>query len=330
MAADDENNNVDEDQSNNNGSSSSSSTCRVYDTEDLFTFAVQLILGLIAVTVLYWKRYFEHPRRLFAIWFLDVSKQGIGCIYAHILNMIMAAVLSRQHIGNNGTSSTSDDDDYSSVDECAWYGISFVIDTTVGLALSLALLHYLEKWARRYDITPLVHLGVYTGDTAMYHWTIQLLAWLAILSVAKLVIYIFMYLCAAPLLVIATLLFTKPFAGRRRWELVFVMILMPAVLNCVYFWIADNNLKAGDDETAAHEVESDAATDQYHYNDMGSMQELPRNKSADHAAAAVTATAGERRSWTVFAKNNNTATGRGGGAAAALNDAPAVTAAVSV
>jgi hypothetical protein len=325
MAADDENN--DEDQSNNNGSyssSSSSSTCRVYDTEDLFTFAVQLILGLIAVTVLYWKRYFEHPRRLFAIWFLDVSKQGIGCIYAHILNMIMAAVLSRQHIGNNGTSTS--DDDYSSVDECAWYGISFVIDTTVGLALSLALLHYLEKYARRYDITPLVHLGVYTGDTAMYHWTIQLLAWLAILSVAKLAIYIFMYLCAAPLLVIATLLFTKPFAGRRRWELVFVMILMPAVLNCVYFWIADNNLKAGDDETAAHEVENDSATsnDQYHYNDMGNLQELPRNKSA-----AVAPAAGERRSWTVFAKNNNAA-GRGGGAAAALNDAPAVTAAVSV
>jgi STIMATE family len=297
MANDDENADDENDSTNNNDSTNY--TCRVYDTEDLFTFAVQIILGVIAVTVLYWKRYFEHPRRLFAIWFLDVSKQGIGCIYAHILNMIIAAVLSR---------GTTDGDE--STDECAWYGISFVIDTTIGLALSLVLLHYVEKLAVRYQITPLLHMGVYTGDSAMYHWTAQLLAWISILSVAKLAIYAFMWLCAAPLATIASLLFTLPFTGHRRWELVFVMILMPAVLNCVYFWIADNNLKAGDDEVAAHEVD-DSVDDHYYYDinnktkEQSLQQELPRNQSADTAAVNV---ASARRNWTVFGKAANAAT----------------------
>lgn len=263
------------DEYNDDESQSNTSTCRVYDTEDIFTFLVQLILGGIAIAFLYWKRYFEHPRRKFSIWFLDISKQGIGCVYAHILNMVIAAVLSRQVYENESAS-----------DECAWYGISFVIDTTIGLALSIVLLHLLDTFAKKHEIVPLMHLGVYTGDSALYHWTAQLISWMLILTTVKFTIYIFMYLFMGALSILSTILFTLPFSGHRRFELVFVMILMPGVLNVMYFWIADNNLKAGDDETAAHEPD-EGKTEQ--------LLQLPETKSNDETKRNT-----NNNQWTVF------------------------------
>jgi hypothetical protein len=73
---------------NANGSSSSSSTCKVYDKSDFFTIAVQLMLAFMALASLYWKRLHERPRRTFRTWFLDVSKQGFGACYAHVMNMV--------------------------------------------------------------------------------------------------------------------------------------------------------------------------------------------------------------------------------------------------
>jgi STIMATE family len=46
----------------------------------------------------------------------------------------------------------------------------------------------------------------------------------------------------------------KPLQANKHFELVFVMILFPGLLNCVYFWIADSYLKAKHDAPGgAHE-----------------------------------------------------------------------------
>jgi hypothetical protein len=65
--------------------------CKVYDHEDFFTIFVQIILAVFALLSLWFKRMGEKPRRKFRTWFLDVSKQGIGACYAHVLNMVSAA-----------------------------------------------------------------------------------------------------------------------------------------------------------------------------------------------------------------------------------------------
>lgn len=62
--------------------------CRVYDKNDFFTVFVQMLLGVVALMSLYIKRLQEVPRRTFNTWFLDVSKQGFGACYAHVLNMV--------------------------------------------------------------------------------------------------------------------------------------------------------------------------------------------------------------------------------------------------
>lgn len=62
--------------------------CKVYDRDDFFTTLVQMALAVAALASLWWKRLYEHPQRTFRTWALDVSKQGIGACYAHVLNMV--------------------------------------------------------------------------------------------------------------------------------------------------------------------------------------------------------------------------------------------------
>lgn len=67
--------------------------CKVYDHEDFFTVFVQLLLAAFALLSLWFKRQTEKPRRKFRTWFLDVSKQGLGAGYAHVLNMVCFILL---------------------------------------------------------------------------------------------------------------------------------------------------------------------------------------------------------------------------------------------
>lgn len=48
------------------------------------TYLVQVFLGCIALSSLWYKRHVERPKRSFEIWALDVSKQGIGVGQIHV------------------------------------------------------------------------------------------------------------------------------------------------------------------------------------------------------------------------------------------------------
>ena len=222
--------------------------CRVYDKEDFFTVFVQLLLAGIALGSLYIKRMQEHPRRLFRIWFLDVSKQGLGAGYAHVLNMIIATVISRNPRGGANGEGNLDD-------ECAWYGMSYFIDTTVGLFLSVLFLQLLDRVANQRDWTSLKNSGVYTGEDGTLHWIHQVLAWLSILTIVKFIIYILIWMFSGLLASAGAWIFA-PLQNNIRFELMFVMIIFPGFLNIIYFWIADSFLKAKKDQTSAHEPDS--------------------------------------------------------------------------
>lgn len=78
--------------------SGSSRICKVYDKNDVFTLLVQLMLAAFALGSLYFKRLREKPRRTFRTWALDISKQGFGACYAHVLNMVRIVRLDVWHI----------------------------------------------------------------------------------------------------------------------------------------------------------------------------------------------------------------------------------------
>jgi hypothetical protein len=133
--------------------------------------------------------------------------------------------------------------------------MSYLIDTTLGLVLAIFFLGVLDKLASERDWVHLKHSGVYSGPDGVLHWISQCLAWLVILTVVKVIIYIFMLAGGSWLAWIGGVLFA-PLQGNIRFELLFVMIFFPGILNVIYFWIADGYLKAKKSHAGAHEPDS--------------------------------------------------------------------------
>ncbi|KAL3779632.1 hypothetical protein ACHAW5_000598 [Stephanodiscus triporus] len=206
--------------------------CQIYSKEDSFTAFVQALLAAFALASLWIKRMQEKPQRDFLTWFLDVSKQAFGACYAHVLNMIISAIIA----GSGQGSQILDD-------ECAWYAINYVIDTTLGLVITIVFLDWLDRLANYFNWVALKNSGVYEGREGICHWVWQMMAWIILLTLVKLVICLFMWLFSVPLAYVGAILFA-PLQSNIRFELLFVMIFFPGVLNIVYFWITDSYLKA--------------------------------------------------------------------------------------
>jgi hypothetical protein len=224
--------------------------CEIYSKEDSFTSFVQALLAAFALASLWVKRLNEKPRRKFLTWFLDVSKQAFGACYGHVLNMIIAAIIA----GSASQGSHTLDD------ECAWYAINYVIDTTLGLVITIFFLNALEKVANDRDWTSLKNSGVYVGREGIIHWMHQMVAWIIILTLVKVVICVFMWITAAPLAWIGAILF-EPLQSNIRFELLFVMIFFPGFLNIIYFWITDSYLKSKKHHTDAHDDQGNGASE---------------------------------------------------------------------
>jgi len=222
-------------------------SCKVYDGNDSFTAWVQIFLATFALGSLWFKRMREKPRRKFQTWFMDVSKQGIGAVYAHLLNMLVAAVIANNH--------RAEDEDRLD-DECAWYAINYLVDTTFGLVLALVFLKGLDYIANQRNWESLKNSGVYFGPEKWTHWRDQVIAWVAVLTVVKLVLLYFMWIFSAFLAFWGRILF-KPMQSNIRFELIFVMIVFPGFLNVIYFWVIDSYIKAHDNHAHAHEPENE-------------------------------------------------------------------------
>merc|ERR1719408_1238675 len=98
---------------------------------DTFGFIVQGLLFAVCVSSLLFKWYMETPRRLFKIFLLDSSKQIVGAGVIHCLNMLCAMLFSTF--------------EGAMADECAWYWINIMIDTTLGCVICWGFLKLTEK-----------------------------------------------------------------------------------------------------------------------------------------------------------------------------------------
>jgi hypothetical protein len=120
-------------------------------------------------------------------------------------------------------------------DECAWYFINFVSDTTVGVVISILLIRLLEWWAERqppgsWQRLYIAQSGDYGDPPACGVWLGQTMVWMLVVTMAKSVLFCFILSFSHKFGEWGELIF-KPLQGNPQAELVIVMVIVPCFLN---------------------------------------------------------------------------------------------------
>eukprot|EP00644_Phytophthora_capsici_P015323 jgi/Phyca11/113357/e_gw1.24.394.1 len=200
-----------------------------------FAALLQVLLGVIAISVLVVKRLREVPRRPLMVWAFDASKQMVGATFAHVVNLLIAILLYsyQQRMEESGDEP---------VDQCALYFVNFTLDTSFGVFLNYVLLSAVVLLALRFDWASLKVPGDYGTPVQIRAWILQVISWILVISTCKFIIATLIVAFQKPLGAFAVFLF-KPLEKHPEVELALVMIACPCFMNMMQFWIQDNFLK---------------------------------------------------------------------------------------
>jgi hypothetical protein len=206
--------------------STASGSCQVLS--GISGYAVQGALFTVCVSSLLLKWYLEAPRRKLRIFVLDSSKQFIGAGVIHCLNLVSAVAFTRF--------------ENSPADECAWYWINIVIDTTFGVAVCWILLKATERifgyTSGDYGEASVID---WEANPDVHRWSLQIGVWCVIVSLMKIMVVCIMY-SFAPIWERVSVTCTHWIPEETR-RLIFVMIVTPTMMNMFQFWVTDSFLK---------------------------------------------------------------------------------------
>ena len=210
------------------------STCRLIP--GMFGLAIQLFLVALSLGLLVLKKRIEvkYSNRTWNEFILDSSKQIVGSLWLHVLNLIFAVHLHRRNVEG---------------DSCDWYWINIVIDCTLGTYIE----YMLFRLTYRYIIPTFIkdptarneyESGTYDHEGEMQSrlYLKQLGVWIAICTCMKFIVLIFMKLAADPLIDLSDI-FLDRFDDNPWEKLVIVMVVTPFIFNSAQLWIVDNIIK---------------------------------------------------------------------------------------
>ncbi|KAI8068469.1 vacuolar membrane protein-domain-containing protein [Gongronella butleri] len=198
---------------------------------DGFAIVVQILLASSAFGVLVFKRYRERPQRPVDIWALDVSKQFLGGAVVHAGNLLVSYLVGRP---KHGAPSNL----------CVWYLLNVFLDCTIGVGILWCWLRALQ-WVLETQLhITYVRSGKY-GPGPLHRrlkpWLKQTFIFILAEALMKTCVYTMLRLF--PVLFRIgnwALEWTK---GNYRYQVIFVMLIFPLLLNGMQFWIVDTIVK---------------------------------------------------------------------------------------
>jgi antibiotic biosynthesis monooxygenase (ABM) superfamily enzyme len=128
----------------------------------------------------------------------------------------------------------------------------------MGTVINILLLRCFEGQVQRFipDCT-LMRFGDYGNPPQLSIWFPQLVVWMCIVIVAKLMTLYLLLQFIQPLNFIVSHIFSV-FHDKPQVELVLVMIIIPTIMNTVQFWVTDTFLKKREeDELADSELDEE-------------------------------------------------------------------------
>ncbi|OBZ70347.1 hypothetical protein A0H81_09722 [Grifola frondosa] len=144
-------------------------SCRLLGPTALIT---QGLMGLLVISSLVYKRHRETPKRPWRIWLFDVSKQVIGQLFVHGVNVLISDVVAHVSSGN----------------ACVLYFLNILIDTTLGVGVIYFILRFMA-----YFFTEKCHLkgfesGQYGSPPSINYWVRQAAVYVFALTTMKLLV----------------------------------------------------------------------------------------------------------------------------------------------
>ena len=217
------------------------------------TFAtfLQFLLGLFAISTLVYKRSVETPRRPLDIWLMDVSKQVLSSFVIHFWNIGLSILFANSFLITSADATADVAQSSSGADECSFYFLSFVFDTILGVFLVWVLLKVNRQIATLLQIESIQIQGYYSNPPKLSWYLQQLVCFLVIILISKIILGLMMYSVASSLEAIGSVIFA-PLKLHPNTELVVVMIICPCFLNIIQYWLQDNFLMDKDDPLVSH------------------------------------------------------------------------------
>ncbi|KAL0580739.1 hypothetical protein V5O48_001297 [Marasmius crinis-equi] len=191
---------------------------------------VQGLLGIFVILSLIYKRHREANKRPWKIWLFDVSKQVVGQMFVHGLNVLISDFLSH----------------YDASNACVSYFLNILIDTTLGVLILYGVHHGLT-----HIITDRLHWegfesGRYGKPPSIRFWGRQAVVYVISLTTMKFMVIGLLALFPGLYKIGEWLLSWTWTEEGDALQVIFTMGLFPIIMNVLQFWIIDSIVKASD------------------------------------------------------------------------------------
>ena len=234
-----------------------------------FALFVQAIMGILVIGSLVYKRQREKPKRKWKIWALDVSKQMLGQLFVHILNVVLS-----DFVASGGGENP-----------CSLYFLNILVDTTVGVFFIYIALKWVTWFlTQRLGLEGFVS-GQYTpplpsivtasasssastqsgasrrafrrGRPRIEYWFKQLGSYLFVLFLMKMAVLVIFALF--PFLFDVGSWILSFFGSHKDFQVLFSMALFPLAMNVLQFWLIDSLLRHNPYTSAYSKINPDDA-----------------------------------------------------------------------
>jgi hypothetical protein len=197
-------------------------------------------MGVLVILSLVYKRQREKSKRPWRIWLFDVSKQVVGQMFVHGVNVFISDFGSH----------------HSAKNACVFYFLNILIDTTLGVALIYLILRALTYILA--DISQLkgFESGQYGSPPSIQFWLRQAAVYVLSLTSMKLLVVGLFALFPGLFKVGEWLLSWTRTGDKDAVQVIFAMGIFPILMNIVQFWLIDSIVKASESPTLAFQSDS--------------------------------------------------------------------------
>ncbi|KAG2128988.1 vacuolar membrane protein-domain-containing protein [Suillus clintonianus] len=189
---------------------------------------VQALMGVLAILSLVYKRHREPQKRPWRIWLFDVSKQIVGQMFVHGVNVLISDLGSHHNAGN----------------ACTYYFLNVLIDTTLGVAIIYVVHHGLTYLlAKRLQLKG-YESGQYGSPPSIAYWARQAAVYVFALTTMKMIVVGLFAAWPGISKVGDWLLSWTAIGDGDAFQVIFAMGLFPIIMNILQFWLIDSIVKA--------------------------------------------------------------------------------------